>query len=398
MLGHQRFEPSTRRLKFAAFNWIPVYWATADSTDSVNYHHIKWYALLADDLTLSVVDQSPMRKGGTASDALRESVKLAQAVERLGYSRYWVAEHHNSSYLACTSPELLIGQIAANTRTIRVGSGGVMLSHYSALKVAEQFRILESFYTGRIDLGIGRAPGSDQLTAAALAHPRPQAPIHQFPQEVADLLGFLSGIMDQHHPFAKVHAQPGPLPDSMPDVWLLGSSNYSAQLAAALGLPFSFADFFGTTGEYGPMVAEVYRKEFQPSRFLAKPKLNVAVEVLCAPTEEEALFLGSSRNLNRVRSVLDLFQGLLPPDEAAAYPLTREVRQYMERVCGVYIDGTPQQVCEKILEVAELYSTRDISIVTNCYAFEDRVRSYELVAEAFEITRSPAATSPAQSD
>ena len=186
-----------------------------------------------------------MRRGGTASDALRESVRLAQVAEELGYRRYWVAEHHNSNSFTGTCPELLIGQIAANTHTIRVGSGGVMLPHYSALKVAEQFRILESFYPGRIDLGIGRAPGSDQLTAAALVYPRPQMDIQHFPRQVIDLLGFLSGNMEQGHPLAGVHAQPGPEPDSVPEVWLLGSSDFSARLAGTLGMPFSFADFFG---------------------------------------------------------------------------------------------------------------------------------------------------------
>src|SRR5438046_2461156 len=148
-----------------------------------------------DQFTLSVLDQSPIREGGTAADALRESVELARLAERLGYSRYWVAEHHNTGAFAGTSPEILIGQIAAATRSIRVGSGGVMLSHYSALKVAEQFRILESFFPGRIDLGIGRAPGSDQLTAAALSHPRPQADGGEVPQQVVQLLGFLTGAI-----------------------------------------------------------------------------------------------------------------------------------------------------------------------------------------------------------
>ena len=185
----------------------------------------------AADVEISVVDQSPIRKGGHPSEALRETVQLAQRAEDFGYGRYWVAEHHNSASFTGTSPEILIGQIAANTDTIRVGSGGVMLSHYSALKVAEQFRILDAFYPGRIDLGIGRAPGSDRLTAAALSHPRPPVDVlREFPQMVGDLLGFLNGTLPEGHPLHEITAQPGTQPDTVPEVWLLGSSDYSAQL------------------------------------------------------------------------------------------------------------------------------------------------------------------------
>ena len=357
---------------------------------------------MADEITLSVVDQSPLRKGGTAADALRESVELAKAVEGLGYRRYWVAEHHNSSSFTGTSPELLIGQIAAQTTRIRVGSGGVMLPHYSALKVAEQFRVLESFFPGRIDLGIGRAPGSDQLTAAALSYPRPQMDVAKFPQQIVDLLGFLAGRVDKEHPFAEVKAQAGPTPASTPEVWLLGSSDHSARLAAVLGLPFAFADFFGTTGGYGPVVAELYRREFKPSGSLKEPKVNVAIQVMCAPTEEEALFLASSRNLNKVASfhlepdgkhevnrLDDLGQGLIPPHDAASYSLGEDARRYLDGLKQSYIDGSPEQVREGIAKVAERYATDDVSIVTNCYAFEDRARSYELVAEAFGVGKTP---------
>jgi len=337
-----------------------------------------------------------MRSGGTASEALRESVRLAQVAEELGYRRYWVAEHHNSNSFTGTSPELLIGQIAANTRAIRVGSGGVMLSHYSSLKVAEQFRILESFHPGRIDLGIGRAPGSDQLTAAALAYPRPQADIQHFPRQVTDLLGFLHGDLDQKHPLAGIHAQPGPLPDTAPEVWLLGSSDFSARLAAELGLPFSFADFFGNTGDHGAAMVGLYRREFQPSNFLTVPRVNVTVQVMCAATREEAEFLGSSRRFNKIGSYLDLPHGLLPPEEAETYPLNDDARRYIEENSRGSIQGDPTRVRQQILEVAERYETTDIGIVTNCYAFDARVRSYTLVAEALGIATDAAATTAGQ--
>ncbi len=348
-----------------------------------------------DQFTLSVVDQSPTRKGGKPSDALRESVELARHAERVGYSRYWVAEHHNSASFSGASPEILIGQIAANTERMRVGSGGVMLSHYSALKVAEQFRILDAFYPARIDLGIGRAPGSDRLTAAALSHPRPPVNVQsEFPQMVGDLLGFLNGDMPEGHPLHEIKAQPGGPPETTPEVWLLGSSDYSAQLAAHLGLPFSFADFFGNTSEYGPGVAELYRQLFQPSAYLSEPKVNVGLQVICAPTEEEARFIGASRSINKVISALGLTTGgLLPPEEAVNWPLDESAKHYMRQSTQSYIEGDQEQVREGILAAAARYETTDIGVVTNCYHFEHRKRSYELVAEAMGVAPAPAAQS-----
>lgn len=350
-------------------------------------------------LVLSVADQSPVRQGEPPSAALRDTIRLAQAAERLGYARYWVAEHHNTGSFAGTSPEILIGQIAANTSRIRVGSGGVMLSHYSALKVAEQFSVLNSLFPGRIDLGIGRAPGSDQLTAAALAYPRRQMEISHFPQQVADVLGYLHGTMGAEHPFARVKLQPGHAEESAPDVWLLGSSDYSAQLAAALGLPFAFADFFGTGREIGPFVCDLYRREFRSHGFIDEPKVNVTLHVLCAPTEAEAHHLATSRNLNRAAHVLGL-RGVLPPDEAAAKidSLPADVQHYIQTRSQGSIDGDPAQVKERILASAERYGTNDVGIVTICHALEHRVRSYELVAEAFGLEPPASETGPAVQD
>ena len=348
-------------------------------------------------LTFGVVDQSPLREGGTAADALRESVRLARVAEAAGYARYWVAEHHNASSWAGTSPELLIGQIAAGTATIRVGSGGVMLSHYSALKVAEQFRVLDAFYPGRIDLGIGRAPGSDLVTAAALAHPRPRASIDTYAPQVVDLLGFLEGRFKGDHPFAGIRAFAGPVPETVPEVWLLGSSDYSARLAGVLGLPFAFADFFGNV-PHGPIVADLYRREFRPSPFLDEPRVSVAAQVICAPTEEEAVFLGASRNINKLgglpaertgeAAAQTPRRGLIPPDVAAAYPLSDDQRRQLESLKGGYIDGDQAQVRDRLLELAEQYGADEVGIVSNCYAFEDRVRSYELTAQALGISPS----------
>jgi luciferase family oxidoreductase group 1 len=344
---------------------------------------------MANELTLSVLDQSPVRKGGTAADALHESVQLAQITEQLGYARYWVAEHHNTGSFAGTSPEILIGQIAAATKSIRVGSGGVMLSHYSSLKVAEQFRILETLFPGRIDLGIGRAPGSDQLTAAALSHPRPEADIRYFPNQVVDLLGFLYGTTDPEHPFAKISVQAGPPAEGGPEVWLLGSSDYSARLAAMLGLPFAFAAFFGRTAAVGPPVAELYRKEFRPTVFGQEPRLSVTFHVVCAPTEEEAQFIAASRRFQRAARMIGLRGGLLPPQEALDYPLPPQAKDAMTEVDQSGIDGTPEQVHEGLIKLAASYETTDVGVVTNCFSFADRIRSYELLAGAFGPTASP---------
>ena len=335
-------------------------------------------------LQLSVLDQSPVREGGMATDALHETIALAVATEALGYQRFWVAEHHNLGNFAGTSPEILIGQIAARTRSIRVGSGGVMLTHYSALKVAENFRLLQSLYPGRIDLGIGRAPGSDSLTAAALAYPGTARDVRHFPQQVADVMAYLSDSLDRSHPFSGVHAGPGQ-PAGTPDVWLLGSYVESAHMAAKMGLPFSYAHFFGNGAENGPLIVESYRRHFQPSASLAEPLVNVGVHVLCAETEEEALRLATSRNLMKLRSALGVRSGVPSVEEAVAYPYRPEESAYLEQVKRSYVDGNPQQVKAKLEDLADLYQTTDLTIVTICHGFAERVRSYELLGEVCEL-------------
>jgi luciferase family oxidoreductase group 1 len=335
-------------------------------------------------LSLSVVDQSPVRQGCTAGEALWETVELAAAVEALGYRRYWVAEHHNLPNFAGTSPEVLIGQIAARTSAIRVGSGGVMLSHYSALKVAENFRVLSALYPGRIDLGIGRAPGSDPLTAAALAYPGRAREVSQFPRQVTDLLAYLSEGPAEGHPFAGVRA--GPTPAPAPEVWLLGSRFESAYLAAQLGLPFSYAHFFGHGVEDGPDIVAGYRKHFQPSPQLPAPLVNVTVHVLCAETEAEARRLAASRDLARLNSRLGRANGIPPVDEALAYPYSAGERLYIQQQRQGCIDGDPQQVRQGLEAIAQSYQTADLGIVTICHGFRERVRSYELVAAACGVS------------
>ena len=338
---------------------------------------------MSQKLILSIVDQSPVREGGTAAEALGETVELAVAAEALGYKRYWLAEHHNLPNFAGTSPEILIGRVAARTSTIRVGSGGVMLSHYSALKVAENFRVLESLHPGRIDLGIGRAPGSDQLTAASLAYPGRPRDVSDFPRQVWDLLGYLSDGLGPEHPFAGVRAGPGSC--TMPEVWLLGSRYESAFMAAQLGLPFAYAHFFGIGVDEGPAIVEAYRGNFKPSDFLPEPKVNIGVQVLCADTQEEAVRLGASRNLARLESVVGRARGIPTVQEALSYTYRTNELAFSEHYRRLCIDGDPQQVREGLEAIAEGYQTRDISVVTICYGFAERVRSYELVAEVCGI-------------
>lgn len=332
-------------------------------------------------LTLSVLDQSPMRLGGTAADALHESVELARAAERLGYHRYWVAEHHNATSFAGTSPEVLIGLIAGQTRRIRVGSGGVMLSNYSALKVAEQFRVLQAFFDGRIDLGLGRARGGDPQAAQALSHPRPLISYEEFTRQVADLLGFLNGTTAPEHPFACVKAQPGPVPGASVDVWMLGSSDSTALTAGALGLPFAFAHFLSGDDEAAASAAEHYRGAFRPSGDLREPRLCLAVEVVCAPTAEEARFLALSRDFDAIASLYGV-EGLLRPEEVGDYSPPAEAKAFMERMSRRCLAGDAEQIGERVLGLALKAGAGEVIVLTNCYSFENRVRSYELVADA----------------
>jgi luciferase family oxidoreductase group 1 len=338
-------------------------------------------APLSHPIALSVLDQSPIRAGGTAADAIRESVELARLAERLGYRRYWLAEHHASEGLAGTAPEVLAAHIAAATSEIRVGSGGVMLSHYSPLKVAESFRVLEALHPGRIDLGIGRAPGSDYLTMRALQHgPGVLGPEH-FPSQVNDLLGYLHDRLPPDHPFARVRAQPRGA--TAPEVWLLGSSDQSGLLAAYLGCAFSFAHFIA--GEGGAAVMQVYRELFRPSPWLAAPQGSVGVFVLCADTDAAAERLARSRDLWRLR----LDRGELGPiptvEEAEAYPYTEEERRRVAFNRRRMVVGAPAPVKAALLALAEAHGVGELVVVSICHDPEARRRSYALLAEAFGL-------------
>jgi luciferase family oxidoreductase group 1 len=334
--------------------------------------------VVAQNVLLSVLDQSPIRAGGTPAQAIAETLKLARAAERLGYHRYWVAEHHSSEGLAGTAPEILVARLAAATSALRIGSGGVMLSHYSPLKVAETFRMLETLYPGRIDLGIGRAPGSDYLTQRALQHGPGALGIEYFPSQIADLIGFLGDDLPADHPFAGVHAQPRGA--GAPELWLLGSSDQSAAYAAHFGCAFSFAHFITDAG--GPAVMAGYRELFRPSAKLAAPRGSIGVFVLCADTEAAARRLALSRDLWRLR----LDRGELGPfpsvEEAEACPLSREESLRVAFNRRRQVVGAPEQVKERLLALGALYGVEEFVIVSICYDFAARLRSYELLAEA----------------
>ena len=336
-------------------------------------------------LRLSIVDQSPVSEGSTNAQAIEQTVALAQAAERWGYTRYWLAEHHATDGFAGSSPEILVAHVAAQTNSIRVGSGGVMLSHYSPLKVAENFRILETMHPGRIDLGIGRAPGGDGLTSAALAYGS-QIGMEYFGGRVADTLAFLTDTAPLTEALQKVRATPKT--ETPPQVWMLGSSDQSAQLAAQLGLAFSFAHFIDPT--IGPDVVRQYREYFRPSKHCGIPKVSVGVFVLCAETQEEAEYHASSRHLWRLRFEKGKLGPYPAPEDATNYDYTEEDWMLITRRPGHGIIGTPEKVRDELEQFAIGYQTDELVILTITHDPKARLRSYELLSEVCELER-PAA-------
>jgi luciferase family oxidoreductase group 1 len=339
---------------------------------------------LTEQLRISVLDQSPIAEGGTGADALRNTIDLARLADELGYSRYWVAEHHGMPMLASAAPEILIAEIAAVTARIRVGSGGVMLPHYSPLKVAETFSILGGLHGDRVDLGIGRAPGSDRETMFALQRDRRQMSPDDFPDQITELLAYFDADFPADHPFARLAALPGS--PGRPDVWLLGSSPQSAIWAGQLGLPYSIADFINPAAAPN---ARLYRERFQPSQRRAQPELAVCVSAICADTDEEALRLASSQRM----AISLLRRGKLiavPPVEQALAFLAEEGAS--EAAAGRRVVVGPPDVVRAGLEtVAAEYDADELMIVTITYDHGARRRSYELIAEAFGLPDTIAA-------
>ena len=333
-------------------------------------------------LRLSVLDQSPISEGSTGAQALRNTINLAQLADALGYHRYWLAEHHGGPMLAGPSPEALIGPVAAATERIRVGSGGVMLPHYSPFKVAESFSVLAGLFPGRIDLGIGRAAGTDPMTTHALQRDRSRALPDDFPQQLAELLAYYEDAIPRSSPLARLAAVLPGRPET-PDVWLLGSSPQSAVWAGQLGLPYAFADFINPAGSE---IAALYRREFAEGLRLEAPRTAVALWALAAESEEEAVRLSASSRM----AFSMLRRGRLipvPPPDVAERFLAQEGDGLGGRRRTVV--GTAAQVLAGIEAVAADYGAEEVIVVTITYDHEARRRSYELIAAAFGRSVAP---------
>lgn len=332
-------------------------------------------------MRLSILDQSPVSVGSTAAEALANTAKLAQEAEKLGYYRFWVSEHHFTASLAGSSPEVLISHLAARTTTLRVGSGGVMLPHYSAYKVAENFRLLEALYPGRIDLGIGRAPGGMPLATQALQEGRGRG-TDRYPEQIDDLAAYLHDALPDSHPLADLRAMP--LIDTAPELWLLGSSGESAKLAAERGAGFAFAHFINGYGGADEMRA--YRRAFKPSAEGDKPQTLVAIHAFCGETGEEAEEMASSLDLTLLlREKNRQTAGVATPAMARNFPYSEYDRSRIEDNRRRMIVGTPEQVKERLLQLAAQYEADELMVITITHSLEAKLKSYRLLAEAFQL-------------
>jgi luciferase family oxidoreductase group 1 len=328
---------------------------------------------------LSVLDLCPVPTGEPAAEALRRSIDLARHVDRWGFRRFWVAEHHSLPGVASAAPAVLAGQIASATAAIRVGSGGVMLPNHAPLTVAEQFGTLEALHPGRIDLGIGRAPGTDPVTARALRRTPAGLSAEDFPAQLAELRAYFG----DHGPHLDGPIRAIPAEGSQPAVWLLGSSGYSAQLAGLLGLPFAFA-YQISAANARPALA-LYRQVFQPSDVLAEPYSLVSAAVLCAPDTQTARFLHGSARLSMLRLRTGNPTTLPSPEEAASYPYSPFEQDVITQTTGSHIVGDPATVVEQLARLVADTGADELMVTTSTFAHADRLASYELLARAFGL-------------
>jgi luciferase family oxidoreductase group 1 len=326
-------------------------------------------------MRISVLDQSPVLSGRGARQAIEATLALARRADELGYYRYWLAEHHAIAALADPCPEVLLARLGAETRRIRVGTGGVLLPYYSAFRTAESFRMLEALYPGRVDLGIGRAPGGDARTAQAVGGGRmPDA--DRFPEQVWELVGHLTGTLPDGHPFKRVRLQPEV--DTAPEVWLLGSSDYSGALAAELGLSFAFAHFINPRG--GDLVTNAYRENFNGT----SPQVVVCTFAICAESDDEAERLAASIDLRRLHMALNIDSPVPTLEEAARHAYTEEERRYVLGQRARAVIGGPERCRREITAMAERYGADEVMLLTITGDEASRVRSYELLAEALQ--------------
>ncbi|WP_327323767.1 LLM class flavin-dependent oxidoreductase [Streptomyces sp. NBC_01210] len=335
---------------------------------------------------LSVLDLVTVGSGRTATDALRTSVDITRLAERRGFHRHWVAEHHSMPGVASSSPAVILAHLAAHTERIRLGSGGVMLPNHAPLAIAEQFGTLEALAPGRVDLGLGRAPGTDGATAAALRRSdRLSEGADEFPQQLAELTRFLDDDFPDGHPYARIHAVPGPVqgPSPRPPIWLLGSSGFSARLAGVLGLPFAFAHHFSAQNTVPAL--DLYRDSFRPSELLDAPYALIGVSALASDDEREARrqVLTGALSMVRLRTGRP---GLIPtPEEAAAYEFSAMEREFVDSWLSNVIHGTPDAVRTGLDDLQKRTGADELMITANAHGGDARLRSYELIADAYDL-------------
>ena len=327
-------------------------------------------------MKISVVDQSPIFSNSSADQAIKDTRELAKYCDSLGLNRFWLAEHHGSSSFAGCSPEILIPSLASETESIRIGSGGVMLMHYSPYKVAENFRLLESLFPNRIDLGLGRAPGSDAYQAGALAYGSKTTGPEFFPTKMNDLKSFLEGSVSSTKSFESVNVTPGL--GELPEVWLLVSSRQGAEYAAHFGLPMALAYFIDPSCID---LADVYRDNFQPSIFADKPKISVGVFSICADTDKEAEELSLSAAAWRLNSQKGIF-GTFPTLDEAKDSINGDLARTNDNRTFV---GTAQNIREKLQPILNKVEPEELKIITICEPFSARVRSYDLIKQSFDL-------------
>jgi luciferase family oxidoreductase group 1 len=335
-------------------------------------------------IPLSILDLSPVAAGSTAAQALHNSLDLARLADRLGFTRYWVAEHHNLPAIASSAPEIMIGQIAALTRHMRIGSGGVMLPNHAPLAVAERFKVLEALFPGRIDLGLGRAPGTDPATSYMLRRRQGISDEDDFLERFNELMLLETRAFPAGHPLHNVKAMPSDVP--LPPIFLLGSSDYSAQLAGQIGAAFSFAHHFANFDAVEAM--RLYRDNFRPSPSHATPYAILATHVVCADTDAEAERLAGTIDLNFVRRDKGEFQPLASPEDAAAYPYSPADRARMAQNRTRMAVGSPTAVMARLQPLLAATKADELMVTTMLFDHGARKHSYELLAQAFGL-RAP---------
>lgn len=333
------------------------------------------------DLKLSVLDLSPISSSSTGAQALRNTLDLAQLTDRLGYVRYWLAEHHNAPSLASSAPEVLIGQVADVTEHLRIGAGGIMLLNHAPLKVVETFRVLEALHPGRIDLGIGRAPGTDPVTAAALRRSHRDVGTEGFPQQFLELLSFARGGFPEDHPFRSVSAMPSEV--ELPPIWLLGSSGTSAKMAAEWGFGYAFASQ-SNPSDPTPAIS-TYRENFEPSKAFDRPSAILAASVICGETDDHAEELASSMALAWIRMLDGDHEPLPSTEEAISYQYTPDQIQKIDAFRSLHVVGSSDAVQTRLVELANRTAADEIMVMTTVHDHEERRRSYMRLAEAFQI-------------